>query len=212
MINNCKLDQFITATDSSVLRFIFKSINELLPWQITANLDEIIQQILPSLDPKDYFIDQRQAIHKTAIVEPTAQLKGSMIIGPECFIANGSLVRGGVILDAACTIGHGSELKTAILFAGAKLAHLNFVGDSILGAAVNIEGGAVIANYRNEWVNKEIKVFYQNQYIATGIVKFGALIGDHSRVGANAVIAPGAILKPSTIVKRGEVIDQFESR
>lgn len=212
MINNFKLDQFITTTDSSVLRFIFKSINELLPWQITANLDEIIQQILPSLDPKDYFIDQRQAIHKTAIVEPTAQLKGSMIIGPECFIANGSLVRGGVILDAACTIGHGSELKTAILFAGAKLAHLNFVGDSILGAAVNIEGGAVIANYRNEWVNKEIKVFYQNQYIATGIVKFGALIGDHSRVGANAVIAPGAILKPSTIVKRGEVIDQFESR
>lgn len=212
MINNFKLDQFITATDSSVLRFIFKSINELLPWQIVANLDEIIQQILPSLDPKDYFIDQRQAIHKTAIIEPTAQLKGSMIIGPECFIANGSLVRGGVILDAACTIGHGSELKTAILFAGAKLAHLNFVGDSILGAAVNIEGGAVIANYRNEWVNKEIKVFYQNQYIATGIVKFGALIGDHSRVGANAVIAPGAILKPSTIVKRGEVIDQFESR
>lgn len=211
MIRDFKLDQFITVTDSSVLSTIFRSINGLLPWQLVSNLENVIQSVLAHLDPQDYFIDQCQAIHKTAIVEPTAQLKGPMIIGPNCFIANGSLVRGGVILDAACTIGHGSELKTAILFAGSKLAHLNFVGDSILGADVNIEGGAMIANYRNEWVNKEIKVCYQNQYIATGVVKFGALIGEHSRIGANAVIAPGTIFKPNTIIKRGEVVDQVEN-
>lgn len=205
-----KLEQFINTTDSSVLKFIFKPISELLPWQIVTNLEAIIQQALPKLDPEEYFIDQQQAIHKTAMIEPTAQLKGSMIIGPNCFIANGSLVRGGAILDAACTIGHCSELKTTILFAGSKLAHLNFVGDSLLGVDVNIEGGAIIANYRNEWVNKEIKVCYQNQYITTGVLKFGALVGDHSRIGANAVIAPGAILNPNTIIKRGEALDQLE--
>lgn len=134
-----------------------------------------------------------------------------MIIGSNCFIANGSLVRGGVILETNCTIGHCSELKTAFLFTGSKLAHLNFVGDSVIGSDVNIEGGAVIANYRNEWLDKEIQVFHQNQRIATGVLKFGSLVGDHSRIGANAVIAPGAILSPNTIIRRGEAVDQYQN-
>lgn len=206
MLNLFKLSEFIQANDSAV----FNCIAKLAPWQAVANIESIIQQLLPNLDSNDYLIENNQAIHKTAIIEATAQLKGAMIIGSNCFIANGSLVRGGVLLDSNCTIGHCSELKTSILFAGSKLAHLNFVGDSLIGADVNIEGGAVIANYRNEWINKEILICYQDQQIATGVLKFGSLIGDHSRIGANAVLAPGTILNAHSIIRRGEAVDQYE--
>lgn len=200
------IDDFIDSPNSLLLSLIGK----LTPWQALSELENLIDKLLLSLDSQEYLINNKQAIHKSATIEPNAQLKGSMIIGSNCFIANGSLVRGGVILEANCTIGHCSELKTSILFAGSKLAHLNFVGDSVIGSDVNIEGGAVIANYRNEWLDKEIQIRHKNQRIATGVLKFGALVGDHSRIGANAVIAPGAILSSNTVIGRGAAVDQYQ--
>jgi UDP-N-acetylglucosamine diphosphorylase / glucose-1-phosphate thymidylyltransferase / UDP-N-acetylgalactosamine diphosphorylase / glucosamine-1-phosphate N-acetyltransferase / galactosamine-1-phosphate N-acetyltransferase len=41
----------------------------------------------------------------------------------------------------------------------------------------------------------------------TGCVKFGALVGDHCRIGANAVVAPGALLAPSSVVGRAALRD-----
>ena len=110
----------------------------------------------------------------------------------------------GVWLEKDVIIGPGAELKTSIVFADSKLAHFNFVGDSILGTDVNLEAGSVIANYRNESAAPEIVVRGQ----ATGVYKFGALIGDHVRIGANAVIAPGALLERSSIVERLALVDQ----
>jgi bifunctional UDP-N-acetylglucosamine pyrophosphorylase / glucosamine-1-phosphate N-acetyltransferase len=34
------------------------------------------------------------------------------------------------------------------------------------------------------------------------VKKFGAVAGDRSRIGTNAVLAPGTILTPATIVAR----------
>ena len=42
----------------------------------------------------------------------------------------------------------------------------------------------------------------------TGVTKFGALIGDEGRVGANAVLAPGALLTPGSVVPRTALLDQ----
>ena len=38
--------------------------------------------------------------------------------------------------------------------------------------------------------------------LATGVEKFGALIGDGSCIGANAVTSPGAVIEPKTYVER----------
>ncbi len=43
--------------------------------------------------------------------------------------------------------------------------------------------------------------------VATGRDKFGALIGDGSRLGANAVLAPGALLVPGTVIGRAALYD-----
>lgn len=98
------------------------------------------------------------------------------------------------------------------MFAGSKLAHFNFVGDSIFGSEVNLEAGSVVANYRNEFAGATIKIAHAEVILETGVSKFGALIGDGCKVGANAVIAPGAILKPKTIVKRLSLVDQYPTR
>jgi len=43
------------------------------------------------------------------------------------------------------------------------------------------------------------------------VEKFGALVGDDSRIGANAVTTPGTLLPPRSIVRRLELVDQSES-
>ncbi|GID03357.1 hypothetical protein TMM008_05590 [Pseudomonas sp. 008] len=136
-------------------------------------------------------------------------LKGAIIIGEGSFVAAGAYLRGGVYLGSNCIVGPSCEVKSSFMLCGRKLAHFNFVGDSVIGEGVNIEAGAIIANYRNELDGANIKIRHDDQVILTGVSKFGALMGDGCKIGANAVIAPGAILSPNTHVPRLGLIDQF---
>jgi NDP-sugar pyrophosphorylase family protein len=177
------------------------------PWELTAGAIGIVEQLLSRSD-QDYHVSDNVAVHSTSIVESGAIIKAPAMIGPGCMIAAGAYIRGGCWLEASCIIGPGAELKSSFVFRGTKLAHFNFVGDSILGSEVNLEAGAIIANHRNERDNPAISFVHKGQLIDTGVIKFGALVGDRSRIGANAVIAPGAILAPATIVNRLALVDQ----
>ncbi len=129
-------------------------------------------------------------------------------MGAGCFVAATAYLRGGVFLDQGCIVGPAAELKSSFMFRGAKLAHLNFVGDSILGGGVNVEAGAMIANYRNELADKTIRILWDGRVLETGVGKFGALVGDGVRIGANAVLAPGTILTPHAVVPRLALVEQ----
>lgn len=176
-------------------------------WDIVAGLADAVARLLVTLEA-DFTVAGDIAVHRTARVDAGAVLKGPVIVGPDCLIAGGSLLRGGCWLDRGCVVGPGSELKTTLLFRGSRLAHFNFVGDSILGCDVNLEAGAIIANHRNELADPRLRIAYGGGVIAAECVKFGALVGDGSRIGANAVLAPGAILAPGTIVPRLGLVDQ----
>jgi NDP-sugar pyrophosphorylase family protein len=201
-----RLSDFIAGFDTSSL----SGWAALTPWDLVTKLPEIVGELLNALPQDDYEIRGDIAVHKTATVEAGAVLKGPLILGPRCFVAAGAYLRGGCWVGEGCTFGPGAELKTSIVFRGTKLAHFNFVGDSILGQGVNLEAGSIVCNYRNERDDKQIRIRVDGQLVATGCDKFGALIGDQSRIGANAVLAPGAILLPSSIVRRAALFDGEE--
>lgn len=180
-------------------------LTDFLPWQLPAALSERIVKIVATLNA-DYEIKDGLAIHKTAQVEPGVILKAPLIVGPNCFIASHAYLRGGVWLAGGNSIGPGCEIKSSLLAERTNLAHFNFVGDSVLGTGINMEAGSVIANHFNERINKAITVRINNEVMATGAEKFGALVGDGSKIGANAVLSPGTILLPNTIVNRLELI------
>ncbi|MHC8403253.1 LbetaH domain-containing protein [Pseudomonas sp. MDT1-17] len=179
----------------------------LTPWEVVINAPERVQQLLTRLACDEYDVQGDIAIHRTARYEEGAILKGPLIIGPGCFIAAGAYLRGGCWLGENCIIGPGAELKSSFVFSGTKLAHFNFVGDSVLGAGVNLEAGSIIANYRNERADKGVNVRVNNVLRPTGCEKFGALMGDGSRLGANAVVAPGGLLLPGTVIRRLSLYD-----
>jgi bifunctional N-acetylglucosamine-1-phosphate-uridyltransferase/glucosamine-1-phosphate-acetyltransferase GlmU-like protein len=135
-------------------------------------------------------------------------MKGPMIIGPGCFIGAHAYLRGGIFLDERVVIGPGCEVKSSFLLAGSALAHFNFVGDSIVGSSVNMEAGSIIANHYNERADKTIHVAVQNERIRIPVIKFGAIVGDGTKIGANAVLSPGTVLAPASVVGRLELVCQ----
>jgi NDP-sugar pyrophosphorylase family protein len=176
-------------------------------WAIVADAPRRVAAVLARLED-GYDIAGDVAVHRTARIEAGAVIKGPAIVGPDCLVAAGAYLRGGVFLDRGCVVGPGAELKSSLVFAGSKLAHFNFVGDSILGSDVNLEAGAIIANHRNERADKTIRILLDGRIVDTGLEKFGALVGDGARLGANAVVAPGAVLARSAVVPRLGLVDQ----
>jgi NDP-sugar pyrophosphorylase family protein len=104
-----------------------------LAWHITSNVEDLVRRAFSSLGP-DYRQDGEIRLHLSAIVEPGV-VQGPVIIGPRCLVAAGAYLHGGIYLDEDCIVGPNFELKTSFMLKGAKLAHLNFVGDSISALA-----------------------------------------------------------------------------
>jgi NDP-sugar pyrophosphorylase family protein len=181
------------------------------PWEIATSADGIVKQAITTLPKEDYIINGSTAIHKTAIVEAGAVLKDSIIISKDCFVGAGAYLRGGVFLDENVVIGPHCEIKSSFIFKKSRVAHFNYIGNSIIGEDVNFEAGAITANHFNEKKEGErkIKINLDGKVIDTGVEKFGALVGDGTRIGANAVLDPGSILLPGKIVGRLEHYNQF---
>ena len=181
--------------------------NNQLPWELSSRAKELIEDALGKLD-SGFVINGTVAIHKTAVVEQGVVLKGPIIISQNCFVGAHAYLRGGVFLGEQVSIGPGCEIKSSFIFSNSALAHFNFVGDSILGSHVNMEAGSIIANHYNERPEKEISVLISNRPQKTGSTKFGALVGDQTKIGANAVLSPGTLLRPNTVVGRLALICQ----
>ena len=140
-------------------------------------------------------------IDSGTILEPTAIIKGPAIIGKNNDIRQGAYMRGNVMVGDHCVIGHCTEIKNSILMNHVEAGHFNYVGDSILGSYVNMGAGSRLANVqfrslqeKMEGFINDIEIPLESGIISTRLSKFGAIIGDNSEIGCNAVICPGALI------------------
>lgn len=177
------------------------------PWAVVDNLCETLSALIETLGD-EYVIHEDVAIHRTAVIGHNVTIKAPAIISAGCFVGSNSYLRGGVFMAPEAKVGISCEVKSSVLLEGSAIAHFNFVGDSIIGHKVNIEAGAILCNHYNEREDDTVYVHFDGQRISTGLHKFGALVGDGCRIGANAVLSPGTLLKPKTIVCRLELIEQ----
>jgi NDP-sugar pyrophosphorylase family protein len=178
------------------------------PWLVAGRVSDLVAGLLDVLPPEFERISGEVAVHRSATVASSALLTGPVILSACCQVGHGAVLRGGVWADEDVVIGPHSEIKGTLLFARSAAAHRNYVGDSIIGRDVNLEAGAVLANHFNERADKQIWVRVDGALIATGVTKFGALIGNGSRIGANAVTSPGTLLPPGSVVPRLGLVDQ----
>ena len=185
---------------------IFPAYNKLTPWDFISRLPEIILKMISKLGD-DFIIRDDVAIHRTAVVDSSAFVRGPAVIEAHAVMGWHALIRNGAYVDRNSIVGAHCEFKNSILLDSSACGHLNFVGESMIGTNVNLEAGAVLANHYNELKDKSVFVKYRDELIDTGCTRFGSVIGDGSRIGANAVLYPGVFLPKNTVIKRLQLVE-----
>jgi len=177
------------------------------PWKL---LDEPLDNLLAGLPSSDiqgqlspdvHLSGDRIVICAGARIHPTAVIEGPIYIGRDVEIRPGAYLRGGIWIGDRCVVGTNTEIKRAILLPHAKAPHLNYIGDSILGADVNLGAGTILSNFRHD--GKNIKIPHDGQRLDTGRRKLGAILGDGVLTGCNSVLHPGVVVGRGTQIYPG---------
>jgi bifunctional UDP-N-acetylglucosamine pyrophosphorylase/glucosamine-1-phosphate N-acetyltransferase len=159
------------------------------PREILAKAKTYLDALLPD---KGYHLGAGSALGEHVVI------RGPVWIGENVEIQAHALIRPYTIIGDNCVVGHASELKRCVMFGGAKVASLAFVGDSVLGASARIGSGVVTAN--RKFNQSEVTVKLAGARVSLGDAYFGLILGDSSRIGANSVTQPGTHIGPYTWV------------
>ncbi|MFV0575839.1 MAG: bifunctional UDP-N-acetylglucosamine diphosphorylase/glucosamine-1-phosphate N-acetyltransferase GlmU [Vibrio sp.] len=123
---------------------------------------------------KDCEIDDNSVISPYTVID-------NATVGEECTVGPFARLRPGAELKAKAHVGNFVEMKNATLGLESKAGHLTYLGDSEIGAGVNIGAGVITCNY-------------------DGANKFKTIIGDDVFVGSDSqLIAPVIIGNGATI-------------
>ena len=113
-------------------------------------------------------------------IKPYSVLEDS-VIGESADVGPFARLRPGVELAAKAHVGNFVEIKKSTIGEGSKVGHLTYIGDSEVGANVNIGAGTITCNY-------------------DGANKFKTIIGDNVFVGSDSqLVAPVTIANGATI-------------
>lgn len=163
------------------------------PWEALPKISGFICELGKTLDPEKY--EQRGEhiwVAKNAKVAPTAFLNGPLIIDEEAEIRHCAFIRGNAIVGKGAVVGNSTELKNVVLFNKVQVPHYNYVGDSILGYKSHMGAGSITSNVKSDKTLVVVKG--GSEELATGLKKFGAILGDEVEVGCNSVLNPGTVV------------------
>ena len=178
--------------EKTIARPLFEE--KLYPWEILCPLEEFIKELISTLDPEIYDIENDIAIAKSAKLAKNVTITPPCIIGERSELRTGAFIRGSVIVGRECVVGNSCEIKNSVLFDRVQVPHFNYVGDSVLGFGAHLGAGAVTSNVKLD--KKKISICG----IETHRRKVGAMLGDGVEVGCNAVLNPGTVVGKNTII------------
>jgi UDP-N-acetylglucosamine diphosphorylase/glucosamine-1-phosphate N-acetyltransferase len=175
-----------------------------LPW----NLLEANERALASMEPSVEGVVEEGAsisgpvhVSEGTRVRSGAYMEGPVIIGKGSDIGPNCYIRPATSIGAGVRIGNACEVKNSIVMDGTHIAHLSYVGDSIIGENCNLGAGTITANIRFD--KQPIRVNIENKRIDSGRRKLGAFIGDGAQTGINVNLMPGVKVGPGAWIAPG---------
>ena len=143
----------------------------------------------PNCVIKDAVIEANATIHAMSHLEDV-QVGAGANVGPY------ARLRPGTVLAESARIGNFVETKKAIIGVGSKVNHLSYVGDTEMGAGVNVGAGTITCNY--DGVNK-----HQTR------LGDGVFVGSNSTLVAPLDVADGGFVGAGSTVTRAVAKDEL---
>lgn len=145
-------------------------------------------------------------IGKEAVLKSGTYVEGPAYIGPGCEVGPNSYIRPFTVLKKKVKIGQAVEVKASIIGEGSRIAHLSYVGDSVIGKNCNLGAGTVTANLRFDGKNVRTKV--KGRMVDSGRRKLGAVLGNGVKTGINVSLMPGVLIASGSVIMPGKVVSK----
>jgi bifunctional UDP-N-acetylglucosamine pyrophosphorylase/glucosamine-1-phosphate N-acetyltransferase len=126
------------------------------------------------------------------------------VIGPDSAIGPFSRIRPGTELVGGAHVGNFVEIKNSLIGLGSKVNHLTYIGDTDMGAGVNIGAGTITCNYDGACKHRttiEDKAFIGSNTALVAPVT----VGEDATIGAGSVIAKDAPAGELTVARGKQV-------
>jgi bifunctional UDP-N-acetylglucosamine pyrophosphorylase/glucosamine-1-phosphate N-acetyltransferase len=125
-------------------------------------------------------------------------------IGPGCRIGPFSRLRPGAELTGDAHVGNFVEIKKSVVGLGSKVNHLSYIGDTEIGAGVNIGAGTITCNY--DGANKHKTIIEDRAFIGSNSALVAPVtIGRGATIGAGSVIGRDAPGEKLTLTRAKQV-------
>jgi bifunctional UDP-N-acetylglucosamine pyrophosphorylase/glucosamine-1-phosphate N-acetyltransferase len=121
-----------------------------------------------------------------AVIHAFSYMEGAKI-GACANVGPFARLRPGAELAEKAKVGNFVELKNAKVGVGAKVSHLSYIGDAVVGADANIGAGTITCNY--DGYNKYLTEIGVNAFIGSN----SSLVAPVS-IGDNAYVASGSVI------------------
>ncbi|WP_422534014.1 bifunctional UDP-N-acetylglucosamine diphosphorylase/glucosamine-1-phosphate N-acetyltransferase GlmU [Bartonella apis] len=120
------------------------------------------------------------------IIHGFSHLEGT-IVKAQSEIGPYARLRPGAILENSSKVGNFCEIKNARIGEGAKVNHLTYIGDAVVGGHTNIGAGTITCNY-------------------DGFNKWKTIIGENAFIGSNSALVAPVEIGDGAYVASGSVI------
>jgi bifunctional UDP-N-acetylglucosamine pyrophosphorylase/glucosamine-1-phosphate N-acetyltransferase len=160
-------------------------------------------KIGPNCVIRDAVIGADTEVHANSLLDHAT-------VGERCVIGPFARIRPDSVLADAVHIGNFVELKNSALGQGSKANHLSYLGDTEIGAGVNVGAGTITCNYDGQ--NKWPTVIEDGAFIGSGSMLVAPVrIGAGATIGAGSTIASNAPDGKLTLARaRQTTIDQWQ--
>jgi bifunctional UDP-N-acetylglucosamine pyrophosphorylase/glucosamine-1-phosphate N-acetyltransferase len=154
-------------------------------------------QVGPNTVIRDSIIGAGTRVHPNCVIEEA-------LMGAHCEIGPYARVRPGVEVGEGGKLGNFVELKKTRLGKGSKVNHLSYVGDAMIGDAVNVGAGTITCNY--DGANKHQTIIGDRAFIGSGTQLVAPVeIGFGATIGAGSVISKDAPAEQLTVARGRQV-------
>jgi len=143
-------------------------------------------------------------VEQGATIEPGVVIEGPVLVRAGASVGPNAYVRGPTLIGENAHVGHAVEIKNSVVMEDATVAHLSYVGDSVLARDVNLGAGTNVANLRHD--DSPVKLTVKGERVSTGRRKFGAVFGPGVKTAIQTGIDPGVTLSAGATTTVGETV------
>jgi len=146
-------------------------------------------------DVEGVFINTRGGsvyIGRDAVVMEGSMLRGPLALCEHSTVNMGTKIYGATTIGPHCKVG--GELNNVVMLSYSNKAHDGFLGNAIIGEWCNLGAGCVASNLKNDYTTIKLWNYPAARFLKTGLQFCGLIMGDHSKAGINTMFNTATVV------------------